>query len=326
MNYPNSVSFTADFQAHQFPQGVIPRIGSITFSSGDLAHALFATGRAPGDQLIHGAASVWEFLHRSSLIPAYIRRNQVGRLVRSRLALTLDRSEKVAVSYALGQALTGVCCQRLLSVRFLMHIDRYADRYNIRFGNTRQRADLFGPAPVGWLVAEAKGRSNSIESDLPAKLVSQKQSVVSIKGWPPSLAIGCATSFPPSYPVLRVDLFDPEPSGSPEPISVPVDLDRFILAYYEPFIAALDTGVTVGGPEVTSRIDYVQFQPLRLRIGLLRAIEDRVRLAIRGELGGLASSIFSLLAAVEPSETMFPDGTVVETQWEGSLTLNDWQS
>jgi hypothetical protein len=49
-------------------------------------------------------------------------------------------------------------------------------------------------------------------------------------------------------------------------------------------------------------------------------------LAIRGELGDLASSILSLLAAAEPSETLFPDGTTVGTDWERSLTLNDWQS
>jgi hypothetical protein len=325
MYSPPSVQFIADCQAHYFPQGVIRRVGSIAFTPDDLAHALFTTGRAPGDQFLYGATSVWEFLHRASLIPAYIRRNQVGRLVRSRLALTLDRSEKVAVSYALGQALTGIFCRRLLSVQFLMHVDRYADRYNIKFGNTRQRADLFGLRAQGWIVAEAKGRSNSIESDLPQKLISQKGSVLSIENRPPSLALGCVTSFPPRYPALRVDAFDPE-SGPVEPISVPVDLDRFILAYYEPFIAALDTGEAEEARDAVSTINYVQFQSSRLRVGLLRAIEDRVRLAIRGELRGLGSSILSLLATAELSETTFPDGTTVETDWEDSLTLNDWQA
>jgi hypothetical protein len=314
--------FEARYAAYDFQPGLINRSGSLTFTTDDLAHALFVTGRAPGDQSSYGAASVWEFMHRTSLIPAYLRRNRTGRLVRSRLARELDRSEKVALSYALGQALSGVFCRQLLAVRFLMHIDRYGDRYNMQFGGTRKRADLFGQGPSGWLVVESKGRSNSMESDLRTKLTAQKRSVVSIGGRPPDLALGCVASFPPAVPGLRVDAFDPEP-GEVEPIAIQLDFDRYVLAYYEPFVAALDAGNSTVDEAGSTPFISADFQPFGLRVGLLRAIEQRVRTAIQGEVAGLAQDILSILG--ERFRADNADGTLVETDWEQSLSIDDWE-
>jgi hypothetical protein len=316
---PGPRSFVADYAAYDFSEALVKRFGSLEFTADDLAHALFVTGRAPGNQFSYGAASVWEFLHRTSLIPAYIRRTRTGRLVRSRLARELDRSEKVALSYALGQALSGIFCRHLLSLRFLMHIDRYGERYNIQFGATRKRADLFGQGPPGWIVVESKGRSNSMESDLRDKLTIQKRSVVSIEGNPPSLALGCVASFPPGVPGMRVDAFDPD-SDEVEHVSIPVDFDRFVLAYYEPFIAAIDAGFTPD-EELSGPIISAEFPPFRLRVGLLRSIERRVRAAIQGELSGLAQDVLSILA--DRPVTSISDGTLIETDWEQSLTIND---
>src|SRR5690349_5437977 len=114
--------FELNYRAWAFPTGVVRGSGQLCFSADELAHALFVTGRAPGDERRHGAASVHEWLHRTSLIPAYVRRNYRGELVRSRLALDLDRSELVGLSYALGQAVTGVFCRVELCVHHLMHV------------------------------------------------------------------------------------------------------------------------------------------------------------------------------------------------------------
>ncbi|TKA08562.1 hypothetical protein [Actinacidiphila oryziradicis] len=152
-----ALDFEVPYQAEAFGSEVA-RTGVLTFSASELAHALFATGRTPGDQAKYGHASVWEWLHRMSVIPAYIRRASDNRLVRTQLARSMDRSEKVSLSYTLGQALTGVFSQNILSVRYLMHVDRYARRHGVLFTATRQRADLFGRRDTGWVVAEAKGR------------------------------------------------------------------------------------------------------------------------------------------------------------------------
>jgi len=316
--------FLVDYQASGFPSGTVRRAGSISFSANDLAHALFATGRSPGDQRSYGNASLWEFVHRAALIPAYIRRDSGRRLIRSQLAIDLDRSEKVGVSYALGQALTGIFCQRILSIPFLMHIDRYGRHHGIVFGSTRKRADLFGcGATPGWVVAEAKGRSNSMEPELQDKLVEQKRSVISIQGQRPALALGCVASFPPQTSVMRVDAFDPEPEVE-DPLVIAADLDRYMLAYYEPFIVAIDAGESESDREPSPVIVTARFEALGIRIGLLRSIEQKVRSASSGELTGLGQSILSELDSSH-SAAPFSDGSLFEVDWESSLTINDWQ-
>lgn len=324
MEASSSQGFSVCYRGKGFPTGLFSDRGLLRFTCADLAHALFTTGRAPGDQVSHGAESVWEFIHRVALVPAYIKRTPHGRLVRTPLALELDRSEKVALSYALGQALTGIFCDRILAVEFLMHVDRYLARYRVNFGPTRRRADLFGlRRPEGWVVAEAKGRSNLMESDLEQKLSAQKRSIASISGTPPWLALGCVASFPPKFEGMRVDVFDPK-EPDVEAIAFDVDLDRYILAYYEPFLEAIEFG------EVEpDRDDYAfaRFDILGIRIGLLRSIADRVQRARVDEVAGLYDFVIGALDRVSAVEAVpFRDGTIVETDWEDSITLNDWEA
>jgi hypothetical protein len=320
-----SPQFTAPYRAWRFPPEVIDKAGSVTFTADDLAHALHATGRAPGDQWAHGSASVWEWVHRTSLIPAYIRQTPGGRLTRSQLALDLDRSEKVGVSYAMGQALTNIFCEKMLSTRFLMHVDRYATRFGVTFNATRKRADLFGPdLRGGWIIAEAKGRSNSMESELEQTLIAQKRSIALVAGTAPILALGCVASFPPKTQMLEIDAFDPD-KDEIEAVHLDVNLDRYFLAYYEPFVAAIDFG---GEEEIAgedSEMIFVRLPLAGLRLGILRSIADRVRAASRGDVTGLADAITLLLEQATPFAG-FPDGTAVETDWENSLTINDWEA
>lgn len=106
-----AVQFRALYRAVRFPAGTPTSPGTLTFTPDDLAHAQFGTGRAPGDRAAYGATSFRELLHRTPLIPAYVRGSSGGRRVRSRLALELDRSEMVALSHAHGQAMTGIFCE-----------------------------------------------------------------------------------------------------------------------------------------------------------------------------------------------------------------------
>jgi hypothetical protein len=297
----------------------------LKFSADDLAHALFSTGRAPGDRARHGYASVWEWLHRTSLIPAYIRREAGSRLVRSALALELDRSEKVAVSYALGQAMTGIFSEKVLSVAFLMHIDRYANRHGIVFDTTRKRADLFGRRSAEWVVAEAKGRSGSMPPDLRQKLTAQKRSIRTIEGQRPAVAYGCVASFPSNQygnDYMHVDAFDPV-EDEVEAIDLSVNLDRFILAYYEPYLSAIDFGER----DDDSRFVAARYPQFGIRVGLLRPIAQRVREASAGKVAGLSGSVMDVLNDSEGRDLdQFLDGTLVETEWETSLTLSDFET
>jgi len=314
----------APFTAQGFPAG-IPSGGTLTFTSDDLAHALFTTGRAPGDQARHGSASLWEFIHRASLIPAYLRRTSTRAIHKSALAQDLDRSEKVGLSYALGQAMTAIYCRQQLGVDFLMHVDRYATRQGVAFGLGRKRPDLFGTTSSGdWVVAEAKGRSNGMESGLPSQLAAQKSMIKSINGQKPAVALGCVTSFPILYSGvwdrLHVDVVDPP--QEPEAVDIAVDLNLFWRTYYEPFVLAAGVGEAVDLPGyVISR-----FPGLGLQVGLRAAVHELVvgNEPITADLLGVA--IAESVADDRSDRTGFPDGTFVETSWADALGVQDYDA
>lgn len=93
--------------------------GRLDFTEADLAHSLFSTGRAPGDWGRYGVSSFFEWVHRTSLIRAHVRSGG-GALKRSKLTLSLDCSEKVALSHALGQLMTSIFCEQVLGTSYLL--------------------------------------------------------------------------------------------------------------------------------------------------------------------------------------------------------------
>lgn len=315
------VDFSVRCEMTAFPPS-IPRTRTLQFTDADLAHALFVTGRAPGDATRFGMSSVWEFVHRAALVPAYVRSTAGSRLARSGLALDLDRSEKVNLSYSLGQALAAIFCEQVLSVDRMLHIDRYAQRYSVSFDPGRQRPDLFGNSPDGWVVAEAKGRSNAMESGLRRKLEDQKRMVRSISGSVPWVAVGCVAAFPPPERTMRLHAFDPD-EPSKEALEIQFDRDRFALAYYEPFLRVLDLDQPLAGDDRDGGAT-ASLPPAGVYIGLLPAVEDRVREAADGGLDGLADDLSSLLdQTTKAADSQFRDGSYFETSWQESLTLDD---
>lgn len=327
MRFRDDTKFRVPYRLFSFPSSIGSSPGYLEFSPADLVHALFVTGRVPGDRRSHGLASLYEWRHRTSLAQAYVRRNYCARLVRSSLAETLDRSESMALSYALGQAITGIFCEKILSVDFLMHVDRYASTYNVSFGSTRRRADLFGHAPSGWVVAEAKGRKRGMEPALRTKLVDQKRSVVSIGGQDPWLALGCVAHFPPRGGGMWVDAFDPEePEDDPVYLDH-VSVDRLTLAYYLPYLRLLEAVQQVDRPLRGGYLS-VDFADIGARISLpndlVRAVE---RAEESGEVSGLYGQTRRILLAMDDSGFGgFADGVIIETNWGDSISIQDWEA
>jgi hypothetical protein len=315
---PPAHDFSVPFSATAFPPGVINGPHMLHFDADDLAHALFTTGRVPGDVAGHGMSSVWEWIHRASLMPSYVRRANGGRLVRSALALELDRSEKVALSYALGQALTSIFCEQTIGVTFLMHVDRYASRYGTVFGVGRTRPDLIGRAPLGWVVAEAKGRSMAMENDLRSKLEGQKRSILSIEGAAPWLALGCVASFPPPNRTMKVDAFDPT-DNAPEAIRIDLTFESFLRAYYEPFAAAVDFGELRDGTDAMIISDLAG---LGMSVGIPRSIYSALRSSIDQQEA--FSTVVGRTLEQLGDGVKFPDGTLVSVEWDEALSMPDW--
>lgn len=323
MPVPVTPTFKVNYNAFSFPAAVVPH-GSLVFSADELAHAMFTTGRAPGDRLNHGRASLWEFLHRSAVIPAYIRRRPYGALTRSRLARELDRSELVGLSYALGTAMTGIFCRQVLRVDHLLHIDRYWSTYGVRFRAGRKRADYIGRSPAGWMVAEAKGRSRGIERALRDKLVDQKRSVLSIESAPPSLALGCVAHFPGAGENLVVDAFDPDESAEDAIRLDDLTIDRYLYAYYLPFVEALN----LGQPYVADsgiQMEAVDFGVFGLRVSLLQGIADLMRSIPTDDLAGFGERVFAIISSATDSGAQIrPDGSIISTDWADAIRETDW--
>ncbi|MET9981225.1 hypothetical protein [Streptomyces rochei] len=323
--------FIVWYEAVDFPLLQEPKVTKhLSISTDALAHALFTTGRAPGDTAQHGLTSVYEWLHRICLIPAYLRRQPNGWMARTDLARELDRSEKSAISYALGQALTGIFSTQVLGVRFLMHLDRYGGWRNVVVDpRTKSRPDLFGQRDSGgWVVAEAKGRSTPITYDVKRKMRQQKRTVRSIDGAAPEIAYGCCAYFEEVNGVERLRLYavDPE-EDEPEAIDLRVgNPDAFIASYYAPFLSALEAGETGRRP---GSGDYVtaSFGPYGVEVSLLGSIAERVRTALRGRLRGLHEGVIGMLQPFRNWETTpgrFADGTGVVTEWSSALGQDDW--
>lgn len=207
-----------------------------------------------------------------------------------------------------------------------MHVDRYATRHRVFFGLGRKRPDLFGMTlPGDWIVAEAKGRSNGMESGLPSQLAAQKSMIKSINGQKPAVALGYVSSFPVPYfgvwDRLHVDVVDPPQEEVA--VDIAVDLDLFWRAYYEPFVLAASTGEAVVDPPgyVVSR-----FPGLGLRVGLRISIYELVvgSEPITADLLGSALAESTADDGQDPIGR--PDGTLVETSWAEALAIQDYDA
>jgi hypothetical protein len=311
-------SLRCRFDTHRFPSGM-PRGGTLRFESSDLAWALFVTGRTPGDAVAHGPASVYEFLHRSTIVPAYLRSDS-GVIRRSSLYSSLDRSEKVGVSYALGAAMTGLFCAQQLGVSQLLHLDRYAGALGVNVRG-RKRPDYVGRSSLGWVVAEAKGRSNAIEPRLASKLEAQKRSVISVAGTPPWLAVGVVAHF--GSGTLGVRAYDPDDDDPAlEPMDYAIDESLFLLSYYRPFLTAIDSGQLLDVPLDGFTVSSVG---PGVRVGLATPLEEIIRQGPGRDVRGFAPAVDDLVDAVAAVDhrAVKADGSFVDVDWDDAMGTSD---
>lgn len=308
-----------------FAAGVIPKGSVISFTGEDLAAALFVTGRARGHEAGHGLASIFECIHRLSLIPAYLRCDRRGRVTRSRLAVELDRSEKVNLSYSLGQAMAGVFAQKCLGVDRLMHVDRYGPDNKVAFGPSRQRPDLFGRGRGGWVVIEAKGRSNQMEAGLAEKMKAQASNVGMIQGVCPWVGCGVVAQFPKPAETMKLYAIDPEPNE--EAFHWEVDADRLAAAYYAPFLTALEVGRRLSSAEASvDEVETVDFGAVGVRMGLDRDPARLLRQRIGRDVVGLSGAVGEVLASRIDGERVRKDGSWFQTSWDGVFAMSDAES
>jgi len=308
---------TLPFYSSGFKAGGPPKEGNLTFTLDELAHAMFTTGRSPADQNAHGKRSCAEFFSRMSLIRAYLSVAPSSRLEQTELAKSLDQSEKAYLSYVLGQAVTGLFCTKELKFQFLMHVDRYGKCWNVKLPPGKVRPDLFGFKDWhlnDWVVAEAKGRSQSPRKALKQSICNQKNAINSINNSQQILSLGCVI-FLGAGGKYTLEVIDPDET-IPDSLSLQIGGDQLLLSYYKPFLEAISTADRTGSDDGTT---YADFEDLRLRLGLNTALFNRTNSAIRGNLEGFADNVSEILSNQAPDQnsgTYFPDGSVFRTYWD----------
>ena len=232
----------------------------------------------------YGRYSMFEKTYRSAIIYANLLQTPDGHFGRSEAYAGLDPSEKGAISYFLGVALTKAFVEKKLGVPWLMHLDLYRGRFGMNIA-PGERPDLFGEDGLGhWIVAESKGRTNEHDKAALAKAKHQASQVIDIGGVQPHLSIGFVSSFDRGRLTLVAD--DPPSDEDGARISLPVSKEEFRTTYYKPFeellVAFPVRRERIGGEDVS--VVYAESSDLFL--GLSR---DRVGgwdVGLLGPLGG----------------------------------------
>jgi hypothetical protein len=314
----SSSGYRASYTAYNFPTTVLAKTGGeLAFDDSDLAWALFTTARSsdeyfgPGDYL----ASFFEFLHRVSIVPAYLGRG--SRIATNCLFEFLDRSEKVGVSYALGGAMSTIFSEQCLGVPGLLHVDRYAGTNNVVF-NSPQRPDYLGIGRGGWVVVESKGRSRGFSRDLLTKLAGQKSAIQTIDGGPPWVRAGVVAHFGSGN--LSVAAVDP-PGVGPKAVNLSMDMGRFMFQYYRPFVRALERGDPI---QTVENVTAVSFPAIGVEIGLHNEILSLVPGSLEESDREWASRLLERIGSgFDGVNGIKADGSYFATHWDDALDTAD---
>jgi hypothetical protein len=253
-----------------------------------------------------GRFSMFEIIYRAAIIYANLMEKPDGRFGRSDAYDGLDPSEKGAISYFLGLALTKAFVASKLDVPWLMHVDVYRNRFGVNL-SPGERPDLFGEDRLRrWVVAESKGRTNGHDADALKKAKGQAEQVISISGAAPHLSVGLVASFANGRLSLVAD--DPPVDESRSRISLELTKEEFRDSYYRPIRELLEEfpkeRVRVAGRS----IDVVRSESSDLLIGLVEP----------DAIGALEN-----VADVEPDRSGYlgPDGIYIElgASWADEL-------
>ncbi len=225
-----------DFAAHH--GALLQEPQDLAISWTELLWADITVGRRELQHVFrHGEYSWFEISYRAAILYANLCEMHHGRIERSAAYDGLDPSEKGAISYFLGMAITKAAIHRLCAVPWLMHLDVYRAELSATFGEGRTRPDLVGQDALGrWVVVESKGRTNGFDLQALERAKLQAQSIVAIGGEVPYLAIGTLVHFEGG--VLQLHLKDPD-ARVYEKVSISLTRDSLLEGYYRPFRAWL---------------------------------------------------------------------------------------
>jgi len=231
------------YEATNFPKAMGTKLvgtHKIQVSWSELVWAAISVGRANLIHILqHGAFSQFEIIYRAAILFANLREDLQGNLRRSAAYEGLDPSEKGAISYFLGLAVTKLLADKLMNTPWLMHLDVYRALVKPIFSGAG-RPDLVGQNSAGdWVVFESKGRTNGFDPQVLQRAKQQAMQIATIGGATPILRVGAVTHF--GMGALAVKISDP-PSSSKEAINIQLNRKQLNDGYYRPFREWLSSG------------------------------------------------------------------------------------
>ena len=251
--------------------------GNLTTAWDDLLWAAITVGR-PNRQYVfrHGLASTYEALFRLSLIRMALEEKgtRIRRLQRTAAARTLDPSEKGAVNYFLGLAISKLFASQLLNVPWMLHLDVFRPSLNPVLSG-RSRPDLIGEMPGGgWVALECKGRLSSPDAETKMKAKTQAQRLVSINATAPILQIrGIAYV---KNDELEFFWRDPEPNPNVrDPIVIETHPEIW-RHYYTPILDLIQSNPSLSDQMQHEPI-FVPIKQADIQIGILPEVLSALR-------------------------------------------------
>lgn len=228
----------------------------------------------------HGQYSKFEMTYRAAVIYSNLLESGAGFFDRTLVYNGLDPSEKSAISYAVGMAVSKAFVSKELNVPWLMHVDVYRQAFNLNILPTGQRPDLFGEDLNNrWVVIESKGRTNGHDPDALNKAKTQASQISAIGGIAPYLSAGIVVSFVKNRMSLIAD--DPPVGESDTKYELPIERRSFRAQYYEPFRAILRESGTESEEFNGRRVRVTRLDSVDLHVGLEEAaILDELRPAV----------------------------------------------
>lgn len=226
------------YEATSFPTSYGPAfVGShdLTFNWAELVWAAISVGRRELSHITrHGPYSTFEIVYRVSILYANLRETTTNSIRRSEAYKGLDPSEKGAVSYFMGLAVTKLFIERLLDVPWLMHLDVYREELKPVLSKGETKPDLVGRNTSGnWIAIESKGRTHGFNQTALDRAKEQVENLSTINGTAPSLRVALLTHFGSGH--LQCAVNDPDEKKEGKIIDIPLTQEKFKVGYYRPF-------------------------------------------------------------------------------------------
>ncbi|KHM52695.1 hypothetical protein SAMN02745671_02566 [Anaerovibrio lipolyticus DSM 3074] len=193
----------------------------------------------------------------------------------------LDPSEKGAMTYFLGMAITKLISERYFDVLWLMHVDVYHNSYRIE-SNAGGKPDFFGRIKTNcgqerWCIFESKGRTGGLDREAISRGKEQTQYLRTINGVIPCSRNVVQAYFKGKEQILRGYLVDPVDDNKGTDIKL--GLKDLFESYYQPFYDLIELIGRENNKEQNGSLSYldklydiVYIKPLGIYLGLAKNI------------------------------------------------------